>query len=102
MNATHKCNETVTAPSTTARPVAIIREDASSPIKTNDAALREAKSAEESKGCKLIRAALAPDERANLADDGMVLRHYRAEKGNVDSAITKIKSTAINNCATCG
>ena len=93
MNATHKCNETVTAPSTTARPVAIIREDASSPIKTNDAALREAKSAEESKGCKLIRAALAPDERANLADDGMVLRHYRAEKGNVDSAITKIKST---------
>ena len=119
MNATHKCNETVTAPSTTARPVAIIREDASSPIKTsdaalreaksaeeakgcklirasletNDAALREAKSAEESKGCKLIRAALAPDERAHLADDGMVLRHYRAEKGNVDSAITKIKST---------
>ena len=93
MNATHKCNETVTAPSTTARPVAIIREDASSPIKTNDAALREAKSAEEAKGCKLIRAALAPDEIAHLADDGMVLRHYRAEKGNVDSAITKIKST---------
>ena len=119
MNATHKWNEAVTAPSTTASPVAITREDASSPIKTNDAALREAKSAEEAKGCKLIsspiktngaalrgtksaeeakgckliRAALAPDEIAHLADDGMVLRHYRAEKGNVDSAITKIKST---------
>mmetsp|Transcript_23662 Transcript_23662/g.68105 ORF Transcript_23662/g.68105 Transcript_23662/m.68105 type:complete len:372 (-) Transcript_23662:40-1155(-) len=94
MNATHKYNEAVTAPSTTAAPVTFTR-DASSPIKTsNDAAhLRKVESAEEAKGCQLIRAALVPDEIAHLADHGMVLRHYRAEKGNVDSAITKIKNT---------
>lgn len=67
------------------------------PIKpTNDAPtarLRKAESSEEARGCQLIRDALTPDEIAHLADDGMVLRHYRAEKGNVDSAISKIKST---------
>ena len=69
----------------------------SAPIKTtNDtptARLRKAESSEEARGCQLIRDALTPDEIAHLADDGMVLRHYRAEKGNVDSAISKIKST---------
>ena len=69
----------------------------SAPIKpTNDgptARLRKAESSEEARGCQLIRDALTPDEIAHLADNGMVLRHYRAEKGNVDSAISKIKST---------
>ena len=55
--------------------------------------LRKAGSSEETRGCQHIRDALTPDELAHMADDGMVLRHYRAEKGNADSAISKIKST---------
>lgn len=47
----------------------------------------------EKDGCVEIMEALTEDERNELADPNMPLRHFRAEKGNVKKAITKIKST---------
>ena len=98
MNAPRESNKPATALHTATTATFARNADASAPIKTtNDAIstphLRKAGSSEETRGCQLIRDALTPDELAHLADDGMVLRHYRAEKGNVDSAISKIKST---------
>jgi len=37
--------------------------------------------------------ALTDEEKAELPDDTMTLRHFRAEKGNVKDAISKIKHT---------
>lgn len=97
MIATQKDNKPVSVPPAATSTTVSRTNDTSAPIKTtNDATtarLRKAESSEEARGCQLIRDTLTPDEIAHLADDGMVLRHYRAEKGNVDSAISKIKST---------
>ncbi|KAL7539972.1 hypothetical protein ACHAWF_006559 [Thalassiosira exigua] len=48
---------------------------------------------DEAKGVEAIMNALTSHERLHLADDNMPLRHYRAEKGNLDEAIRKIKCT---------
>lgn len=48
---------------------------------------------EEENGVKAILEALTDDEKQHLADEHMPLRHLRAEKGNVEHAITKIKHT---------
>ncbi|KAL7540408.1 hypothetical protein ACHAXR_012048 [Thalassiosira sp. AJA248-18] len=48
---------------------------------------------DEQHGIESIMNALTPHERTLLADDNMPLRHYRAEKGNTEAAIRKIKST---------
>eukprot|EP00571_Detonula_confervacea_P007245 CAMPEP_0172329822 /NCGR_PEP_ID=MMETSP1058-20130122/61082_1 /TAXON_ID=83371 /ORGANISM="Detonula confervacea, Strain CCMP 353" /LENGTH=370 /DNA_ID=CAMNT_0013047013 /DNA_START=28 /DNA_END=1140 /DNA_ORIENTATION=+ len=48
---------------------------------------------DEAHGVESILHALTPHERQFLADDNMPLRHYRAEKGNLNEAIRKIKST---------
>lgn len=48
---------------------------------------------DEAHGVKSIWEALTSHERYFLADDNMPLRHYRAEKGNLNEAIRKIKST---------
>jgi len=44
-------------------------------------------------GVESILHALTRHERTLLADDNMPLRHYRAEKGNLNEAIRKIKCT---------
>lgn len=97
MNVPQKDNKAVAVLPASAATTAATKKDTSAPIKTSNdtpyARLRKAESSKEARGCQLIRDALTPDEIAHLADDGMVLRHYRAEKGNVDSAISKIKST---------
>lgn len=48
---------------------------------------------EEESGVKAILKALTDDEREHLADEHMPLRHLRAEKGDVEAAILKIKET---------
>mmetsp|Transcript_10102 Transcript_10102/g.21090 ORF Transcript_10102/g.21090 Transcript_10102/m.21090 type:complete len:379 (+) Transcript_10102:56-1192(+) len=48
---------------------------------------------DEASGVTSILNALTPREKKFLADKNMPLRHYRAEKGNLDEAIRKIKST---------
>eukprot|EP00584_Thalassiosira_punctigera_P015926 CAMPEP_0172557452 /NCGR_PEP_ID=MMETSP1067-20121228/73307_1 /TAXON_ID=265564 ORGANISM="Thalassiosira punctigera, Strain Tpunct2005C2" /NCGR_SAMPLE_ID=MMETSP1067 /ASSEMBLY_ACC=CAM_ASM_000444 /LENGTH=362 /DNA_ID=CAMNT_0013346537 /DNA_START=59 /DNA_END=1147 /DNA_ORIENTATION=+ len=48
---------------------------------------------DEAKGVESILHALTPHERTLLADENMPLRHYRAEKGDLEEAIRKIKST---------
>lgn len=48
---------------------------------------------DEASGVKSILNALTPREKKFLADENMPLRHYRAEKGNLDEAIRKIKAT---------
>ena len=48
---------------------------------------------DEKLGVRTIRDALTSFELSSLSDDDMPLRHYRAEKGNVDEAIRKIKNT---------
>ena len=48
---------------------------------------------DETKGVQAILNSLTPRERKHLADENMPLRHYRAEKGNLDEAIRKIKNT---------
>ena len=48
---------------------------------------------DEEHGVQVILNALSPHEKKHLADDNMPLRHYRAEKGNLNEAIRKIKST---------
>ena len=48
---------------------------------------------DEQAGVQIILDALTPTERLHLADDRQPLRHYRAEKGDVQNAIRKIKST---------
>ena len=48
---------------------------------------------DEQTGVQLILDALTPKERLHLADERQPLRHYRAEKGDVENAIRKIKST---------
>lgn len=48
---------------------------------------------DEAQGVKSILHALTPRERKSLEDDNMPLRHYRAQKGNLQEAIRKIKST---------
>ena len=48
---------------------------------------------DEASGVKSILAALTPHELKYLADNNMPLRHYRAEKGNLNEAIRKIKLT---------
>ncbi len=48
---------------------------------------------DESSGVIAILNALTPREKKFLADENMPLRHYRAEKGNLEEAIRKIKST---------
>lgn len=97
MNASQKDNKAVSVLPAAAATTVSRTSDTSATIKTNDIPTarlrRKAESSEEARGCQLIRDALTPYEIAHLADDGMVLRHYRAEKGNVDSAISKIKST---------
>lgn len=47
----------------------------------------------EQEGCQAILAALTEDEKLHLADEHMPLRHLRAEKGNVEKAIFKMKDT---------
>ncbi|KAL3794255.1 hypothetical protein ACHAWO_006499 [Cyclotella atomus] len=44
-------------------------------------------------GVQSILSSLTPHEYKFLADPNMPLRHYRAEKGNLQEAIRKIKST---------
>lgn len=48
---------------------------------------------DEEGGVESILRALSSSERASLSDDNMPLRHYRAEKGNLDEAIRKLRST---------
>ena len=48
---------------------------------------------DEESGVKSILQALTPHEFKFLADVNMPLRHYRAEKGNLEEAIRKIKCT---------
>ena len=48
---------------------------------------------DEASGVKSILQALTPHELKYLADNNMPLRHYRAEKGNLNEAIRKIKLT---------
>ena len=47
----------------------------------------------EENGCKLILAALTPQERASMSDQNLPLRHFRADKGDIDKAIKRIKYT---------
>lgn len=47
----------------------------------------------EREGAELIRRALTSEEDSALPDIFMPLRHYRAEKGDVDKAINSIKRT---------
>jgi hypothetical protein len=47
----------------------------------------------EEKGVRDILEALTEEEKSQLADPNMPLRHFRAEKGNTELAITKIKAT---------
>lgn len=47
----------------------------------------------EKDGAKLIRLALTPKEESAMPDMFMPLRHYRAEKGDIDKAISAIKHT---------
>eukprot|EP00568_Trieres_chinensis_P001959 CAMPEP_0183308832 /NCGR_PEP_ID=MMETSP0160_2-20130417/22556_1 /TAXON_ID=2839 ORGANISM="Odontella Sinensis, Strain Grunow 1884" /NCGR_SAMPLE_ID=MMETSP0160_2 /ASSEMBLY_ACC=CAM_ASM_000250 /LENGTH=324 /DNA_ID=CAMNT_0025472733 /DNA_START=30 /DNA_END=1001 /DNA_ORIENTATION=- len=72
-------------------------------VRSNDSAdlLRPNLSAEtplfdeevELEGCRKVLESLTKEEREGLADRNMILRHFRAEKGDVNSAIQKIKST---------
>lgn len=48
---------------------------------------------DETTGVKSILSSLTAHEMKFLSDDNMALRHYRAEKGNLDEAIRKIKNT---------
>ncbi|KAL3816691.1 hypothetical protein ACHAXA_009130 [Cyclostephanos tholiformis] len=48
---------------------------------------------DEEYGVSRIRMALTSDELTSLSDDDMPLRHYRAEKGDIDGAIRKIRNT---------
>jgi hypothetical protein len=44
-------------------------------------------------GVKNILKALSPEEKAQLSDATMPIRHFRAEKGNTEKAIGKLKNT---------
>lgn len=47
----------------------------------------------ESDGCERVLRALTATEKDNMADEHMPRRHYRAENGDVEAAIKKIKAT---------
>jgi len=47
----------------------------------------------EVEGAELVRKALTPEEESSMPDAFMPLRHYRAEKGDVEKAIMTIKRT---------
>eukprot|EP00986_Skeletonema_menzelii_P002367 scaffold647_cov150-Skeletonema_menzelii.AAC.14 len=47
----------------------------------------------EEQGVQTILDALTPHEKQHMSDDNMPLRHYRADKGNVQQSIRKIKAT---------
>jgi len=44
-------------------------------------------------GCRAIFESLTEEEKKGLVDDNMLLRHFRAEKGNLNLAIEKIENT---------
>lgn len=45
----------------------------------------------EEEGCRQIIEALTPQERRDMSDPNLPLRHFRADKGNIDKAITRAK-----------
>jgi len=47
----------------------------------------------EREGCRKILEALSEEEKECLADRNHVLRHFRAEKGDIESATKKLKQT---------
>ena len=48
---------------------------------------------DEAAGVQSILLSLTDHEKEHMSDSNMPLRHYRAEKGNLDEAIRKMKST---------
>ena len=60
-------------------------------VYVGEAPLLDAK--EEEKGIQAILEALTDDEKEHMADEHMPIRHLRAEKGNIQHAILKIKDT---------
>ena len=45
----------------------------------------------EQEGCRQIIEALTPQERDDMCDPNLPLRHFRADKGNIRKAIKRIK-----------
>lgn len=79
-------------PSKTTMSAATVEEEFTAPHKyVGETPLLDPKVEEE--GCKAIFNALTEDEKLHLADEHMPLRHLRAEKGDVEKAIFKIKDT---------
>lgn len=57
--------------------------------KTKEKRLHDEQTEEE--GCRKILEALTPEEIEDMSDENLLIRHYRADKGNIPKAIKRIK-----------